>query len=698
MRGIKDRRTNVKISNSGRRGGVPLIATPANVKVSSSNVRIVDDTPTTRTTTTAVRAGRASLGPAPQPKRGATTTNRAVASHELLHPLIPEKSEYELDVSVVFGTYNRRKLLQGCVESIHKACAGLSYEIVISDGGSTDGSGDWLRQQPNVVVLAGDLSGAVKAFNDAARVARGRYIVCLNDDAELEESAIRNALAYFKDPLVGQVAMSFLERGSWRILDALGKTYGNFPVTRAAIVRAVEHLVGGMWATCYRTYGGDNELSCWVYRLGYKIVGAADARVRHHEHLDELRRSNSSSDTARSQFHVRWPSGDRLAFRGPLPALTSAELARLAKIESGTSLTARWERIPPSPSRGEDQPTSSFGRERVLHWHLRTDDDPQTSLVDALAAIATDGYTKVDWTFTKESERGIAFASAVSRLRPTLIFMQLQDPAAVPVSALRTLREAKTNDPSLVVCTWSGDVGPGKGPWPGMKDDWQYEIAKSVDLMLFTGTGQVEMHRHRGMANAAYLQIGYDTDRYYPGPDENYGKKHAVVFIGQDYGNRFDSVPDHEAGLRRSMVQAMRKNIPGFVAYGGGFGNSLPQNQVGNIYRSSNAAISISLTSRLGRYTSDRMIRSMASGCPTFVKRFEDMEGMGLVDGVNCIAWSTVEELLEKSRTWLAPSHRGALRDVGRAGATLMKTKHTWSYRMQELAAIVDAVRGHGQG
>lgn len=32
--------------------------------------------------------------------------------------------------------------------------------------------------------------------------------------------------------------------------------------------------------------------------------------------------------------------------------------------------------------------------------------------------------------------------------------------------------------------------------------------AKHADLMLFTGTWHVALHRSRGMNNAAYLQIG----------------------------------------------------------------------------------------------------------------------------------------------------------------------------------------------
>ena len=412
----------------------------------------------------------------------------------------------------------------------------------------------------------------------------------------------------------------------------------------------------------------------------------------HHEHVDALRGTNTTTDKRRRQFWQRWRE-DFLTFRGPLPKLTPPEVHKLVHIERGETVQQRWPRIAAmDPEPGNPPLRSALKRERVLHWQLWTTDDPQTSMVAGLHKLGSAGHAVVQWPQHSPGDRGRVFLEAMRALRPTVAFIQCQDPDAIPLDALIEARNDPNRDPSLVICIWSGDVGPTKGPWPSTGDEWQYRIAHHVDLMLFTGTGQVKLHRGRGMVNAAYLQIGYDTDRYYEGPPQHYGSKHPIVFMGRDYSRAFDSVPSNEAQLRRDAVAALR-SIPGFAAYGFGRGPRMPQDQSGEIYRTSSMAMSISLCSSLARYSSDRLLRAMACGCPTLVKRFADMEGMGLQDGHNCLAWDTPSDLVSNARTWLSPDRRDALRTIGKSGAALMRSRHTWDARMYELAALLSGVR-----
>jgi len=626
----------------------------------------------------------------PQPKRPAVSMPD---DPRLLHPLLPDLDPTDVEVSVVLGTYNRIELLQRCIESVRQACKEIAYEIVVCDGGSNDGTISWLKAQDDVVYIAGDLSGAVRAFNAAARVSRGQFVLAVNDDAELDPMAVTHGLRYFDDPFVGQVALSFLEYGTWKLERVHGQIYANFALTRMNIIRAAEVISGGMWATCYRTYGGDTELSCWVYRLGYKVVGAKDAKLHHREYIDDLRRKNVRTDKERIEFSRRWQH-DALCFRGPLPRVSDKELGALQRFETGEPVDRRWPRIESvDPVFGELPPRSTLRSERVLHWQLRTPDDPQTSMVDGLRSLGSVGLHCVPWTELGFEKRNREFVEAANAMCPSVIFLQCQDAAAISVDALRAVREHPRRDPSLVTIIWSGDIGPGKGPWPATGDKWQYDFAAVVDLMLFTGTGQVREHRQRGMKNAAYLQIGYDVDRYYPGPQEEYGSLHELVFMGQNYGPQFNGVPTSESQLRREVVRELQK-IPGFMAYGSGFGPSVAQAESGEVYRRSRMALSVSLVSSLGRYSSDRLLRAMACGTPTLVKRFDDMEGWGLVDGANCIGWDTADELAEKTRYWLDERRHNQLLEIGQAGAELMRSHHTWDVRMEELQALLNAVRG----
>lgn len=72
----------------------------------------------------------------------------------------------EIVISAVTGTYNRLALLQKMVTSVRQSVGGLLYEIILVDGGSTDGTLEWCRQQSDVMLIEqGKLLGAVEAFN-----------------------------------------------------------------------------------------------------------------------------------------------------------------------------------------------------------------------------------------------------------------------------------------------------------------------------------------------------------------------------------------------------------------------------------------------------------------------------------------------------------------------------------------------------
>src|SRR3990172_8201697 len=89
-------------------------------------------------------------------------------------------------ISIVTGTYNRLKHLQSMVESVRLSVGvGIPYEIVVVDGGSKDGTLNWCRLQKDIVLIEhGELLGAVKAFNDGARAAKGTYVILANDDID----------------------------------------------------------------------------------------------------------------------------------------------------------------------------------------------------------------------------------------------------------------------------------------------------------------------------------------------------------------------------------------------------------------------------------------------------------------------------------------------------------------------------------
>ena len=68
-------------------------------------------------------------------------------------------------ISVVTGTYNRFAMLQRMVASARRSVSTLPIEIIVVDGGSTDGTQAWCKTHPDIVLIEqGELLGACKAL------------------------------------------------------------------------------------------------------------------------------------------------------------------------------------------------------------------------------------------------------------------------------------------------------------------------------------------------------------------------------------------------------------------------------------------------------------------------------------------------------------------------------------------------------
>jgi glycosyltransferase involved in cell wall biosynthesis len=74
-----------------------------------------------------------------------------------------------LQVSIVLGSYNRLPFLKLTIESIRREMENSAHEIIVVDGGSTDGSMEWLIQQKDVLTIIQNNRGGGVPFN----VARG---------------------------------------------------------------------------------------------------------------------------------------------------------------------------------------------------------------------------------------------------------------------------------------------------------------------------------------------------------------------------------------------------------------------------------------------------------------------------------------------------------------------------------------------
>ena len=97
-----------------------------------------------------------------------------------------------MDISVCIVSWNTRELLYNCIDSILKMTSGVSYEVIVVDNNSSDGSAEMVKQQfPQCKLIESkNNNGFAKGNNLGLRVATGKYILYLNPDTVLITNAL----------------------------------------------------------------------------------------------------------------------------------------------------------------------------------------------------------------------------------------------------------------------------------------------------------------------------------------------------------------------------------------------------------------------------------------------------------------------------------------------------------------------------
>ena len=111
-------------------------------------------------------------------------------------------------VSVCIANWNCRELLQGCLRSLTARRQGVSLEVIVVDNASTDGAAEMVaRDFPGVILVRNDHNaGFARASNQAARLARGRYLFFLNNDTVVPPRALRRLCRFARaEPRAGLI-------------------------------------------------------------------------------------------------------------------------------------------------------------------------------------------------------------------------------------------------------------------------------------------------------------------------------------------------------------------------------------------------------------------------------------------------------------------------------------------------------------
>ncbi|MBI4049999.1 MAG: glycosyltransferase family 2 protein [Candidatus Doudnabacteria bacterium] len=106
-----------------------------------------------------------------------------------------------MKVSILIVNWNTREHLARCVEAILQNKPPVSFEVIVVDNNSTDGSAAMLRERFGNdsrirIMESGTNLGFAKANNLAFRQSSGEYIFLLNPDTEVRGQAIMDLVAY----------------------------------------------------------------------------------------------------------------------------------------------------------------------------------------------------------------------------------------------------------------------------------------------------------------------------------------------------------------------------------------------------------------------------------------------------------------------------------------------------------------------
>ena len=214
-------------------------------------------------------------------------------------------------VSIIIPVFNKLELTHQCLKAILKNTKYGNYEVIFVDNGSTDDTRNYLSKikAPNVRSVFNDENlGYVGGCNSGAAVAKGDYLLFLNNDTEVQPNWLLNMvrLAETREDagIVGAKLVypdgKLQEAGGIIFSDGNGWNYGrglNPADPRFNFVRKVDYVsgaalmikrslwdkIGGFDLRYSPAYYEDTDLCFSARREGYQVYYQPASVVVHYE-------------------------------------------------------------------------------------------------------------------------------------------------------------------------------------------------------------------------------------------------------------------------------------------------------------------------------------------------------------------------------------------------------------------------------
>lgn len=161
-----------------------------------------------------------------------------------------------VDMSIVLVCWNNKAYLDPCLKSLYEGGLKSSFDVVVVDNGSTDGSQQMLAEKyPQVKVIqnAGNV-GLGKASNQGIEATNGRHVLLLNNDTLVNAPALDVLVEYLDaHPKAGATA--------GRLLNPDGSFQSGFaPFSTLLEEFLIVTRIGELLWTGYPSHGDAQEI------------------------------------------------------------------------------------------------------------------------------------------------------------------------------------------------------------------------------------------------------------------------------------------------------------------------------------------------------------------------------------------------------------------------------------------------------
>lgn len=218
----------------------------------------------------------------------------------------------DLNVSVIIPTYNRKKDLEVCLDSLlHQDTSLSNFEVVVIDDGSNDNTEElfipsdrWKALQ--IVYSKQERMGTPSAMNKGIRMARGKILAFIDSDCIAARDWIKNTIYYhekFQDIMAiqGRILNTHKRRFAAIVEQEIYEAYLNYLISENGEQKIITNLFTGNCSIkmeafkemgcsfseeMFFGYGCDIDIAMQILNKGKKNIYIDDVVVEHKNRPD----------------------------------------------------------------------------------------------------------------------------------------------------------------------------------------------------------------------------------------------------------------------------------------------------------------------------------------------------------------------------------------------------------------------------